>query len=197
MISLPDSIDFLKDVSDLVWDSDPLDLLIRNEEAVRKMGGDESLIERFFENRYFTPTGQTVIVTALEKMNDVDHRLVLIEYASESQSKDDAGSIVRVAQFFQSYHSKNQRLTRLVATDYLPMAVNQEGHAILFVPVDQLRWLETVAEAARELTAIAQKVAPGKTGEMWVQGRVSKAAETNSPGWRIFPGAFKRFTEQG
>ena len=71
LIPIPSVVGIATDVSDMVWNLSPIDLLIQNEEKLKKLGYTDELIAAFFSNKVFSPSEQTAFVAALESLDKV------------------------------------------------------------------------------------------------------------------------------
>ncbi len=193
MPSLPAALDHLAGVSNLVWTMNPLDLQLRNEESLRKMGVDDASIERFYENPHHTPTTQTFIVNAMARLAGVKGRPVLLRYASAVESPQEAEFTTRLVELMAQYHEVRGPIRQIVATERIPFAVASNGKGLVAGPVDYLSWTRTAADAVRDLTK-AMKKHSAAAREVWVAGRVSERArkELGAMGWAVFDRAFTR-----
>ncbi|MDH3638080.1 MAG: hypothetical protein OES09_06395 [Gammaproteobacteria bacterium] len=186
------AVGHLADVGDLVYKTDPLDLRLRNEKALRDMGVSEDLVETFFENKHHTLTTLTRVIVSLEQLNGVNSRPVLVDYASQVQSPAEARFYARLGELFVALHRGRGKLVEIVATERIPFAVTEDGRALLATPVDYLRWTNAVAEAAEYIDKASGKRA-SKT-EVWLEGSLSPVAHKKLGAfrWQVFDRAFDR-----
>ena len=190
MPSLPVGLDQLADVGNLVWTMNPLDLQLRNEESLRKIGADDGLIKRFYKNPHYTPTTHTRVVISLEHLAGVKGRPVIVRYASAMESPAEARFAARLVELLAEYHKTRARIGQIVETDRIPFAITIEGKGVVAAPVDYLFWTQTVSSAANDLLKAVKRRPPAP--EVWVEGRVSKRAQEGLElaGWKVFPRAF-------
>jgi hypothetical protein len=186
-IGLPSGLGDLSKVGDLVWDSDPLDLLIRNEEESRKLGISKQAFERFFDNPHLSPTDVTLVVEAIRGLKGVNHRSILFDYVSESQSKDEAHFVVRILEFYKRYHQNVKPLQEIMLTERLPLAVDHNDRAVVFVPVYFLRWTNLVGAASVDMMIASRQSTRGGNPSLWVEGKISPVAsqELINAGWEL------------
>ena len=94
----------LRAINQMVWSVDPRELREQNIKRLTDAGVDEGLIEQFMTNPWFSPTGQTLLLTALQEMEGVEGRQFLLEIAAATESAEegqfDLGNIV----FLSTYH---------------------------------------------------------------------------------------------
>ena len=79
--SIP-GIEYISAVNKVVWSMDPIDLKIHNEKQLKEIGLEEELVKSFSGNLWHTPTRQTLIVTAVVAMDDVENIQELIHEGS-------------------------------------------------------------------------------------------------------------------
>ena len=187
-VSMPDEIGSVAELSNLVWDTDPLDLQLRNEKLLAEMGADEALITSFFDNAFFTTTSQTLLVGSLASLGSVKGRTTLVRDASEAESQQEAEFYTQIARLLVDYGKSRSPVTHLFGSMGLPFALTKNGTMALFVPVDYLLWTQQVSEAANRITEQMQQAAPHQTREIWVLGRISSKAQTGlaSAGFKVF-----------
>lgn len=190
MPSLPVGLDQLADVSNLVWTLNPLDLQLRNEKGLKKMGANDGLIKRFYKNPHYTPTAQTRIVIALEQLAGVTGRPVIVRYASAMESPEEARFAARLVELLAKYHKTRAPISQIVETDRIPFAITKKGKGVVAAPVDYLFWTQAAAGTAKVLFKAMKRHTSAP--EVWVQGRVSTRAQTGlkAMGWTVFGQAF-------
>ncbi|MEJ2176996.1 MAG: hypothetical protein P8Y12_03390 [Gammaproteobacteria bacterium] len=190
LVSMPSEIGDIGQLSSLVWDADPLDLRLHNEELLAEMGADEALIKAFYANQFFTTTSRTLLVGSLAALTDVSGRTTLVENASKSESGQEAELYTQLARLLVAYGKSRSPVIQLFSSSNsgLPLALTESGSMALFVPVDYLLWTQQVSEAAIRITEEMNQAASHQIREVWVLGQVSSKAQTGltSAGFKVF-----------
>jgi len=194
LVPLPGVVKLTKNVSDLVWNMSPTDLLLQNEKQLAEMGADQKLIKVLFTNPSYTPAVLTVVVSALQKLGPVPGRLVIVRRAAEVETKQEAYFYTRMAELLALYHSTRNPIVRIEDTDRIPLGVAKDGAVLALTPLDYLSWSENTAQAARYLNGIVTERKLGNPTTVWVEGRVSSRAKSELAklGWQISDRAFDK-----
>ena len=183
---------YLISVSNLVWNTHPLDLQLRNEKALRDMGISNKWIRRLLENNRHTLTTQTRIVNSLERLEGTRGRKVLVRHAAQVKSISDALFYTRMIELLAMYHQQRGAIDKIVATERIPFVLTQRGRTVVMFPVDYFRWTKTAHNTFRYLHKGMSRY-PGHS-ELWVNGQISPKAriELGNRGWAVFDQAGKR-----
>ncbi len=189
--SLPAGLDYLDDASELVWTMKPLDLQLLNEKSLQNMGADPALIKRFYENRHHSPSTQTRVVKALERLAGVKGRPELVDYAAAAESLEEAQFTTHMVEMLAEYHKTRESIDRVVATDRIPFALTKKGTGVAAAPVDYLFWNQSAASAAKDLFEAMKRHTSAPA--VWIEGRVSNQArkELRAMGWTVYDREFK------
>ncbi len=183
---------YLMAVSDLVYNTHPLDLQLQNEASLRNMGISKKWIRRFMESERHTLTTQTRIVTSLERMDGVQGKSILVRVATLAQDNSDALFFTRMIELLSIYHQQRASLKKFITTERIPFAIAGNGRAIVMAPFDYFRWTRKGKEFIQHLD---QNIS-GKTAhrELWITGQISVAARRNigKAGWAVFDQAATR-----
>jgi hypothetical protein len=145
-LGLPFFIYDMREVSNLVWLTKPLDLRLRNEKLLREeLGLAREEIDPLYENRALSPTLITALVEALVALDGVGERKLFVDAAVAADSRDLAAFIVRIAVFHSRVHRSGRRVDRFEETAVVPLAWMADGSRVLAMAVDHLAWTEEVA----------------------------------------------------
>ena len=190
---LPSEINTLNDLNELVWDTHPVDLKLRNEKSLRDMGVSDLTINSFFENKHFTPSMRTKIVGSLEKLGNATGRQVLIRNAAEAENRAEASLFGEITVAFAIYHLSNERAVAIVDSPVWPLLKTAKENYVFMAPVDYLSWTDNVSTAANKLIKRLRGRSANSRVELRVQGNVSKLARTRleSLGWVIYEKGMK------
>jgi hypothetical protein len=167
----------LRDISQLVWTQDPLDLRMRNEALLYEMGVTEAQVEAMYENKYQTPTSTTFLTDALSRLDGVEGRELFIEVAAKTDSVAQTEFVARAATFFAGYHENTARIERLGNWAFpVPQAVTENSRLVLALPVDRLHWTQAVAQVFETRLAEARETTGTGVVEAWLSGGCSERA---------------------
>jgi hypothetical protein len=165
---LPGPVDTVTTVSDLVWTLPPADIEARNEKILKAMGIEGRPVRDFFRNRHFTPTLQTRLVDALERLRGVAGRKGVIPLAAEADSEEDARLLCGAVAILAGLHTGSLPLGELVTGDAGVSALDRSGALVLPLPEDYVSWTAEVAELFDSLA--------GERKGVWLRGAVSARA---------------------
>lgn len=175
--------DFETTVKDSVWDQPPGDLAQRNEEMLKRIGVPADVGRAFLRNRWFTPTLQTALVAALDKLNGVTGRDALIRTAASVAGEVPARFLVRCVALLAIQHRETP-LAHLRMRGIVPIGEAKDRSRVVAAAVDYLYWSEEAAAFAK-----ASDVA-GAHRLLLVQGQASTRAaeEFRRAGWTLRTG---------
>jgi len=175
----------LHTLNQIVWSVDPRELREQNIKRLVEAGVDEELIEQFINNPWFSPTGQTILLTALLEMEGVEGRRVLLEIASTTESAEEAQFDLGNIMFLGAYHRSVKPIARLLP-GRVAVAITQDGDMLKIVSVDYAFWQQDLAGA---VTTFVEAVAnePATTREIWLRGKASSRfqEELDARGWTV------------
>ena len=177
--SLPSEVGALSDINDLVWDTDPLDLELQNEEKLRAMGVRDDVIRTLYKSPFFTTTTRTRLVESLAKMGNIPGLPILVEHATDVVEQDEARFFGGMGETLGLYHQNRAPIVRIIDTQSLPAAVNANDQIIIILHLDFLTWTEVLHDFVDQVTAEIADRAPGYGIELWVEGKVSDLARSN------------------
>lgn len=183
---------YLITVSDLVYNSHPLDLQLQNEDSLRDMGISKKWIRRLIGSEKHTPTTQTRIVTSLERMEGVSGKAVLVRVAALARNNSDALYFTRMIELLSIYHTQRAPLKKIIKSDGVPLVLSQSGRAIVMAPFDYFRWTRKGWNFVSQLDSKIPQGTPYR--EMWFTGQVSALARRHlgDAGWAVFDQAATR-----
>ena len=166
---------------DAVWDLSPGDIESRLETRLAVMGITGRPVRDFFRNRWFTPTLQTGLVGALEKLSNVAGRGALIDLAAKTQGEARVRGLIESVNLLADHHRRVAPLAELRLSSPLVVASRQDGGLVAALSVDYLFWNAAAAELlARPELKSARRV-------FMVSGRTSLRArqELERAGWEL------------
>jgi hypothetical protein len=182
LIPIPSVIGTAASVSDMVWNLNPADLLIQNQEKLVALGFEPDLIERFFESKFYSPTEQTIMVASIESMDQAQNREILLETALMAETGIEGDYFLRAAAFYAGYDKKVERITNIIAASRVPVVITESGDGLIFAALDHLLWTEEVAQAVNTIEEIMDANSTSGEQLIWIEGVVSEMAASNLAG---------------
>ena len=173
---------------DLVWNTDPWELRLRNRNILLAAGLSEETVRAFEDNPNLTLSAQTAFLDILKGFEGVKGREHLLARAIEVESRDEAQTLVTSANLLLSLH-KSEPLREILPGSRLPVARTAKGGLAAVVMTDALFWTEEVAEAAQTLAEIyADEAAASR--RLYVAGEASSRFKSGAGklGWEIVDG---------
>jgi len=158
----------------------PVDVEMRNEARLKAMGIEGRPARDFFRNRYFTPTLQTTLVSALESLGNVEGRGEVIVFAtnavSEVQARFVISSVLLLAQ-----ENRSAPLARVRSIGNLLAAGTGDGRLVVAAPLDLVPWTKTVDDFARRADLAGPRRSLLLTGALTPRAR----QELTVLGWSV------------
>jgi len=171
-------------LNDVINTTPASELWVQNKNNLLAMEIPEDTVTLFLNNKVFSPALTTIIVKALEKMEGVENRELLVTVALQASTAAMAETITKIAVMTSGYHRHVAPLTRLVPMGRVTRAETHDGTPVILVPADYMAWTERVKD-------LLDPLADHTSGELWVTGTVSDAARSNleSSGWKLHDNA--------
>lgn len=139
------ALSWSKQLNDVVWKLDPVQLREHNARRLRQYSHDNLLMRQFLRRGVFTPTLQTELIDALDRLQPKVGGDALLELAMTAQSELEARYIVNALQLV------GERLgTRASGGTLLTVGAglaydSVDGERVLPLPIDYLAWTGEVA----------------------------------------------------
>ena len=170
---------------DLVWDTDPWELRLRNRKILLAAGLSEETARAFEDQPSLSLTVQTVLVDVLTALEGVKGRKHLLERALAVESRDDAQELATSVSLLLRLHRSGTPLREILAGTQLPVARTTQGDLVAVLVADAVFWTGEVAEAAERLAATYAGETAGSR-KLYVTGDVSSRAgsEAGKQGWK-------------
>ena len=143
------AVEFDNTVRDAVWNLPAIDLESRNQSRLASMGIDGRVVRDFFRNRWFTPTLQTALVTALEQFPSVAGRESVIRNATTVQGEVRARALINGLRALAAHQSTRERFNAITASGVLAVGTTTRGERVVAADLDYVWWNATAAEFAR------------------------------------------------
>ena len=174
-------------VRELIRDKTPAQLRVINTRRLQSMGVDDATIARFLKNRFFTPTDQTELVTALERLRGVKGRQNFVSRAAQTSTRDLVFFHLRRTRLLADYHARKSAIASFVSAGGIPITSLRNGSILALFPIDELTWTEGVARAAEIVTAALNQKGYGPARALLITGQATPLSKKNFErlGWRV------------
>ena len=144
MVPSSEVLGYVEEVNDLVWTSHPQDLEIRNRKLLEDMGVQIDTVDAFFENRHYTASHRTSMVSDLAQLQDTAQREHFFRLAIAADGWRLAAYYRRSARMLARTHEERPFERLVERSEMLVAAVTRSGDIVLLLPVDHLAWTETL-----------------------------------------------------
>lgn len=144
-------------VRDSIWNTPVVDLVAQNERKLRAMGIAGRPVRDFFRNRWFTPSLQTALVVALEKLDGVSGRESVIEAAIATQGEARARSLIGAVLLLAEHHRAETPLTKVRASGVVVIGATSSRDLVVAADLDYLWWNADAAAFARRADLKAKR----------------------------------------
>ncbi len=169
-----DAVEVTRTASQIIRDSAPEDLRLRNQDSWLMMGASDKQIDKFLNNDHYSPRHETIITLAMESMDGVDDRNEVARSARHAESLVEAQLMQRRVEMFRSYHAQVSPAAAFVDVDDNLGMRTQDGRLVMAMPADRLLWTKDTEPV---VDALAGYGGEGITArEILVAGSVSDRA---------------------
>lgn len=151
---------------DLVYDTPSADLIVKNKEKVLAMGATEAQAKALLNNRWYSLTVLTSMVTELERLSDVAGRPDVIALAATATNEEEARFLAAGVQILARLHTTTTPIRRVTGHGTV-VGFAADGAVIVPAQVDYVSWTERVARFAERSDLKARKRG------IWVTGKAS------------------------
>ena len=178
--------DYLGEVTEAVWTTDPEDLKKKNTESLQEAGVDDETVEALMNSDFVSPTQQTYTVSILQQLEGVEGRDVIVEIAAPADSLELAQFNLANASLLAAYHRSETPLTAVLSGGPIPVGLTGDGGLIILASADQAFWVEDLAGVI-EIMADRFADREATSRELWLRGMASPrfVAEVGDLGWTV------------
>jgi hypothetical protein len=159
----------------------PVDVEMRNEARLKAMGIEGRPVRDFFRNRYFTPTLQTALVSALDSLGNVAGRGDVMVFATNAVSEVQARYVISSVLLLGQANRSGSPLARVRPIGNLLAGVTTDGRLVVAAPFDLVSWTPQVDEFARRADLAGPQRSVLVTGAVTPRARQEFAAL----GWSV------------
>ena len=142
-------VEFDTTVRDKVWNTPAIDLARQNEATLLSLGVAGRTTRDFLRNRWFTPSLQTALVTALAKFGAIEGMESVIQVASQMQGETRARFLIESVRMLAKHQEQGARIAKLRMSTLVPIAVESDGTLVAAAAVDYVYWDKNTAEFAQ------------------------------------------------
>jgi hypothetical protein len=164
----------------MIYDTPAADLITRDEQKLLAMGASQQQARALIKNPWYSLSVLTSLVTALDRMPDVNGRPAVVALALTATTEDQARFLAGAVEMLAAHHQTVEPLAEVVVNGTV-IGRSQSGAQIVPAAVDYVAWTEQVAGFAGRADL---RTAPGC---VWVTGRMSPEAQRQfaALGWTV------------
>jgi hypothetical protein len=171
-------------VGNLVWGTDPEELLKLNEKRLGEIGVGKDAAHAFSRATPFTLTYQTSLIDSLYTVKPRGGADFVVT-ATSAESEREALFFAESAAMLKALHA--ERPVTAILPDSRAMVAATSGAAVVLLPVDWVRWTAPFEKAAAEIATRARAELGASRLELHMTGRMSETARQrlSALGWSI------------
>lgn len=139
----------VKRTMNLVWNTDPWELRLRNERALLDAGISEKTARHFDEQHNMTLTMKTMFLGSLSDLEGVEGRENLLARALDCSSREEGERLVATTAMLVRVHQHEKPLVHILPGTWTPVARTADGALVAVVLADSIHWTAPVAKAIR------------------------------------------------
>lgn len=175
----------LRKTMDIVWTTDPIDLLRANRKRMLAAGLTTETA-RAFEDSALSLTQQTAFLDALDRLRGVDGRQHLFTRALRSANRHEAESLTLTTVLLAEMHREDGALDAILIGAALPVARTRSGDLVGVLVASAVFWTDNVADALRSFASIYARERAGAR-RLYVTGTTSDRFDTEvaKRGWTV------------
>jgi hypothetical protein len=176
-----------QEVEQIVLDKTPSELRDANRAKLIAMGVPGPAINAFLDNAFYTPMDQTLIVSALVKMNGVGNRGVFVTRASQARNRDLAVFIRHRAEMLADYHRRVEPFADFFEVRGLPLNRTRTGKVVAIAAFDRLVWTKQASDLVAVIDQDVKQRKPGTHIELRIAGTATASANEGlrERGWNV------------
>ena len=165
---------------DLVYDTPAADLIVLNRQKMLAMGASDAQAQALLNNRWFSLSVLTTLVTELERLDGVGGRPYVLALAATVTKEEEARFLAAAVDVLTRLNVGGVPIRRVITRGTV-IGIAADGAVVVPAPVDYLSWTERVGRftARADLRAARRGI--------WLSGRMSGAAQQgfSARGWTV------------
>lgn len=159
-------------LQDVLTNSTPEDLRIRNRKKLLALGVDRALADEFLMHPWYSPWHETIITEALAAVGV--NPTAYLQDAVRALTPEDAFFFQRVAQILARYHTAATPIRAIRFDGGIITALDRNGTLMVPVSLDYAIWTSQVAGRVEEFAAIDRTRDEIKALALWTDGQLSE-----------------------
>lgn len=177
-------------IDDLVWSHDRHELKKLNRRRLFTLGVDETVVDALLDNRAYTPSRVTGLISALLALDGTFGRYQLVRLAAGAISPEETFFFERGIELLVAYHRERGRFDEILTGPFWGGGLTLDGTFVLALPLDHLVWTREVAELFPEVSDHYGRNPRVKRRILWLTGITSERArrELEALGWEVESG---------
>ena len=166
---------------DLVYDTPAADLIIMNQQKILAMGASDAQAQTLLNNRWYSLSVLTSLVTELELLPRVTGRPEVIVLAATARNEEEARFFAAGVHLLVRLNEIERPLGKVAGRGTV-VGIASRGDVIVPAPVDYVSWAERIGHFAERPDLKAAK------RSVWLTGKISPLAERGFQGlgWMLF-----------
>ena len=167
--------------NDLVYDTPEADLIVMNKQKMLALGASEAQARALLNNRWYSVSVLTVLVSELERLAKVAGRAEVITLAATATNEEEARFIATSVRLLSGLNASKRPIKRIIGKGTV-IGMTAGGEVVVPAPVDYVSWTERIGRFAQRPDLKAAKRG------VWLTGKISETAERGfiGLGWRLF-----------
>jgi hypothetical protein len=167
--------------NDLVYDTPSADLIVMNKQKMLAMGASESQAQALLNNRWYSLTVLTSLVTELEQLAGITGRPDVLVLAATAQNEEEARCFAASVHLLGRLNAGKRPIKKMIGKGTV-IGITPGGEVVVPAPVDYLSWTERIGRFAQRPDLKATK------RSIWLTGKISEVAERGfiGLGWHLF-----------
>ena len=185
VVPVPMIVSSASTVGNLVWKTDPEELLKLNEKRLAELSVAQDAAKAFFKTKPMTLTFQTVFIDALYATKAKGAADYVVS-ATGCETEREALFFTEGAVMLKWLHAKSP-VTAVLEDSRTLVARTSDGRAVVLLPVDWARWTAPFEQAADEIASRAKSELGATSLELHMTGRITKTARERlaARGWTV------------
>ena len=171
---------------DAIYNEDPAVLRARQRAKLTALGLTPGEVDRWQNNLVLSPTRQTLLLEAAQRLEGVTGRAELLRHAMGLTSDTEAQVYLRSVGLLVVAH-RHEPVTAVLPRVRLPAARLADGRIVVCGAFEAVYWTSDVAVGERGIRESLPEADAAATREIWLEGSASDRArrELEQRGWRI------------
>ncbi len=172
--------------NDLVYDTPAADLINMNKQKMLNLGASQAQAQALLNNRWYSLSVLTSLMTELERLTGVAGRSEVIELAATAQNEEEARFFASGVRMLARLHMTDRPIGKVIGRGTV-IGVTSNGGIIVPAPVDYVSWTERIGRFAQRPDLKA------KQQTAWLTGKTSPVAQKgfSGLGWKLYIAPFE------